>query len=192
MSPWANEFAEWRQARGPGLASGSQHQNDAEDVNGLEETRGCAVLDSGATVMCSSTIVGEAIQQQRIDHSEPGEPKVSESDRRFKFADGRVDEAGKVAEQPVTSGLLAGKTLSMHLIDKEGNDTCPLLSINDLRRLRIVVDYEESKIMFKDSPDVWHNLPTTKNRLMMMPLTKEACESSVQQKHPSAKADCKT
>ena len=155
------------------MPSGSQ---ETEDVNGLEETRGCAVLDSGATVMCSSTIAAEAIQQQRMDRAEPGEPTVSESDRRFKFADGRVDEAGKVVEQPVTSGLLAGKTLSMHLIDKEGNDTCPLLSINDLRRLRIVVDYEESKIMFKDSPDVWHKLPTTKKGLMMMPLTKEACE----------------
>ena len=176
MSPWANEVAEWRQAREPGLASGSQHQNDAEDVNGLEETRGCAVLDSGATVMCSSTIAAEAIQQQRINQSEPGEPTVAESDRRFKFADGRIDEAGKVVEQPVTSGLLAGETLSMHLIDKEGNDTCPLLSINDLRRLRMVVDYEESKIMFKDSPDVWHKLPTTKKGLMMLPLTKEACE----------------
>ena len=58
--------------------------------------------------MCSSTVAAEAIQQQRLDRSEPGEPTVSESDRRFKFADGRVDEAGKVVEQPVTSGLLAG------------------------------------------------------------------------------------
>ena len=110
MSPWANEFAEWR-ARELGLASGSQSQPppEVDDVNGLEETRGCAVLDSGATVMCSSTIAAEAIQQSRLDHSEPGEPTVSESDRRFKFADGRVDEAGKVVELPVTSGLLAGK-----------------------------------------------------------------------------------
>ena len=68
------------------------------------------------------------------------------------------------------------KTLSMHLIDKEGNDTCPLLSINDLRRLRMVIDYEEGKVMFKDSPDVWHKLPTTNKGLMMIPLTKEACE----------------
>ena len=64
----------------------------------------------------------------------------------------------------------------MHLIDKEGNDTCPLLSINDLRRLRMVVDYEDSKVMFKDSPEVRHKLPTTKKGLMMMPLTREACE----------------
>ena len=106
MSPWANEFAEWRRGMEPGLASGSQ---DTGDINGLEETRGCAVLDSGATVMCSSTVAAEAIQQQRMNHSEPGEPTVSESDRRFKFVDGRVDEAGKVVEQPVTSGLLAGK-----------------------------------------------------------------------------------
>ena len=149
MSPWANEFADWRREMEPGSASGSPN---TEDVNGLEETRGCAVLDSGATVMCSSTVAAETSQQQRIDRAEPGEPTVSESDRRFKFVDGRVDEAGKVVEQPVTSGLLAGRTLSMHLIDKEGNDTCPLLSINDIRRLRMVVDYEESKVVFKDSP----------------------------------------
>ena len=39
----------------------------------------------------------------------------------------------------------------------------------------MVVDYEENKVMFKDNPDVWHTLPTTKKGLMMIPLTKEAC-----------------
>ena len=87
-----------------------------------------------------------------------------------------MDEAQKVVEQPITSGLLAGKYIHMHLIDKAGNDTCPLLSINDLRRLRMVIVYEEGKVMFKDNPDVWHELPTTKKGLMMIPLTKEACD----------------
>ena len=148
----------------PGLPSGSY-----DDINGLEETRGCAILDSGATVMCSSTVAAEEIQLQRINQSEPGLPTVSASDRRFRFADGRVDEAQQVVEQPITSGLLAGKTLQMHLIDRAGNDTCPLLSINDLRRLRMVVDYEDGTVMFKDAPGVWHKLPTTKKGLMMIP-----------------------
>ena len=43
--------------------------------------------------MCSSTVVAEAMQLQRINQSEPGLPTVSTSDRRFRFADGRVDEA---------------------------------------------------------------------------------------------------
>ena len=94
--------------RGPGLLSGPQPE-EIEDVNGLEETKGCAIIDSGATVMCSSTAAAEEIQMQRLNQSEPGLPTVSTSDLRFKFADGRVDEAGKVVEQPVTSGLLAGK-----------------------------------------------------------------------------------
>ena len=65
----------------------------------------------------------------------------------------------------------------MRLIDKAGNDTCPLLSINDLRRLRMVIDYEEGTVMFNGAPDIWHKLPTTKKGLMMMiPLTEEACE----------------
>ena len=64
----------------------------------------------------------------------------------------------------------------MRFIDKAGNDSCPVLSINELRRLRMAVDYEEGKVMFKDKPDIWHELPTTKKGLMMIPLTKEACE----------------
>ena len=91
----------------PGLPSGSQHQNDVEDVNGFEETKGCAIIDSGATVMCSSTAAAEEIQTQRLNQSEPGLPTVSTSDRRFKFADGRV-EAQKAIQQPIASGLLAG------------------------------------------------------------------------------------
>ena len=147
-----------------------------EDVNGLEETKGCAVLDSGATINCSSTTAVEEIQTQCLNHQEPGIPVISQSDRRFRFADGRVDEAQKVVEQPVTSGLLAGRSLEMHLTDRAGNTTCPLLSINDMRQLRMVVDYEDNKVMFKDEHTVWHTLPTTKKGLMMVPLTKEACE----------------
>ena len=45
-----------------------------------------------------------------------------------------------------------------------------------MRILRMVVDYEDDKVMFKDNPDVWHELPTTKKAFMMVPLTKEACE----------------
>ena len=82
---------------------------------------------------------------QRLNQYEPGLPAVSTSDRRFRFADGRVDEARKVVEQPISSGILAGKSITMHLIDKAGNDTCPLLNINDLHRLRMVVDYEAGK-----------------------------------------------
>ena len=70
---------------------------------------------------------------QRLNRQEPGLPTVSDSDRRFRFADGRVDEAAKVVEQPITAGLLAGRTVKMHLIDKTGNDTCPRLSIHDMR-----------------------------------------------------------
>ena len=76
--------------REPGLESGSQHPNDVEDINGLEETKGCAILDSGATIMCSSTVVAEEIQMQRLNQSEPGLPTVSKSDRRVRFANGSV------------------------------------------------------------------------------------------------------
>ena len=103
MTPWANEFAEWRKTQ-----SITEKPEETEDVNGLEETKGCAIIDSGATIMCSSTVAAEEIQMQRINQSEPGQPTVSQSDRRFRFADGRVEEAHTVVERPITSGLLAG------------------------------------------------------------------------------------
>ena len=45
----------WKQD--PGLVVGSPPQNEAEAIHGLEDTNVCAILDSGATVMCYSTIV---------------------------------------------------------------------------------------------------------------------------------------
>ena len=85
MTPWADDFRQWREAQAignldPGLSSGSPPQIEVEDINGLEETKGCAIIDSGATVMCSSTNAAEEIQMQRINQSELGIPIVSTSD----------------------------------------------------------------------------------------------------------------
>ena len=78
--------------------------------------------------------------------------------------------------QPITSGRLSGTSINMYLIDREGNETSPLFSIDDQRRHRMVIDYEMNKVMFTDRPEEWHTLPTTKKGLMMIPLTKEACD----------------
>ena len=100
MTPWAEEFAEWRRAQalqeGSGLPS---EPYPTDNINGLEETKGCAVLDSGATINCSSTTAAGEIQMQRLNQQELGVPIISQSDRRSRFADGRVDEAQKVVEQ---------------------------------------------------------------------------------------------
>ena len=177
MSPWANDFAEWRAQERRMLDQEALENSEA--VNTLEETKGCAILDSGATVMCSSTAAAEEIQMQRLRQNEPGDPSIRSSDRCFRFADGRTNEAQNMIEQPITAGLLKGKTINMHLIDRSGNETSPLFSIDDQRRHRMVVDYEENKVMFKDKPEEWHTLPTTKKGLMMIPLTKEACDRQV-------------
>ena len=78
--------------------------------------------------------------------------------------------------QPITSGILQGHEIDFHLIDKEGNKTLPLYPISEMRKTRMVVDYEENKVMFKDKPHVWHELPTTggDKGLMLIPLTKAA------------------
>ena len=90
-----------------------------------------------------------------------------------------------MVNQPITSGLLSGTSLNMHLIDRQGNETSPLFSIDDQRRHRMVIDCEENNVMFKDRPDEWHTLPTTKKGLMMIPLTKEACEKHKAESPPS-------
>ena len=74
---------------------------------------------------------------------------------------GRHDSAGKKVTQPITSGILKGQEIDFHLIDKAGNETLPLYPISEMRKTRMVVDYEENKVMFKDNPNVWHELPTT-------------------------------
>ena len=118
MAPWAAEFAEWR-ARQDQPATAEE---PSEDVNTLKETQGCAIRESGATVMCSSTVAAEEIQMQRLRQNEPGAPSVGDSDRCFRFADGRTDEAQQMVKQPITAGLLQGKSINMHWIDRAGNE----------------------------------------------------------------------
>ena len=103
--------------------------------------------------MFSSTVADEEIQVQRLRPNEPGAPNFEDSDRCFRFADGRKDEAQQMVEQPITAGLLQGKTINMHLADRAGNETSPLFSIDDQRRHRMVVGYADNKVMFKDQPD---------------------------------------
>ena len=62
----------------------------------------------------------------------------------------------------------------MHLIDRAGNETSPFSALMTRDATGWVVDYEENKVMFKDKPHEWHELPVTKKGLMMIPLTKEA------------------
>ena len=78
--------------------------------------------------------------------------------------------------QPITARILKGQQIDFHLIDKKGNETLPLYPISEMRKTRMVGDYEDNKVMFKNQPDVWHELPTTggDRGLMLIPLTQEA------------------
>ena len=44
----------------------------------------------------------------------------------------------------------------------------------------MIVDFHANRVMFKDNPDVWHELPVTDpgnpRALMLIPLTQEAVE----------------
>ena len=144
-----------------------------------EHFKGCAILDSGATSGVSSLAAADDIQMQRMERNEPGISTLSKSGKRFKFGDGGASEIKNKIDQPITSGILAGTTLPLHLVDKEGNTTLPLFPISEMRQQGMVIDYSENKVSFKTNPNKWYKLPTTGaggTGLMMIPLTAEACE----------------
>ena len=172
------------------MESSENPQQEEEQAN-VARSGGCAILDSGATTGVTSLDAADEVQQQSISSGEPGQPTLSSSDRRFRFGDGSTDSAGKKVTQPITSGILKGQEIDFHLIDKAGNETLPLYPISEMRKTRMVVDYEENKVMFKDNPNVWHELPTTggDRGLMLIPLTKEAVEKYSPEWHKAYHAE---
>ena len=158
--------------------STSQEERASEEQAHTVRFGGCAILDSGASSGVTSLAAADEAQAQRISSEEPGRPKVTSSDRRFRFGDGGSGSAGKKLIQPITSGNLQGHAVDFHLIDKEGNETLPLYPISETRKNRRVVDYEENQVRFKDKPEIWHELPSTGGEkcLILIPLTKEAVE----------------
>ena len=148
------------------ILDGTSDQNSTDEDPKKEEQAnvvrfgGCAILDSGASTGVTSLEAVDAVQQQRLASGEPGEPTLSPSDRRFRFGDGSSDSASNKVTQPVTAGILKGHNLDFHLIDKKGNETLPLYPISEMRKSKMVVDYEQNMVMFKDQPGVWHQLPT--------------------------------
>ena len=141
-----------------------------------EEFRGCAVLDCGATVGTSSLAALDEIQEDRLTRKEQGEAKLAPSQCRFRFANGTGNPASVNVTQPITAGLLEGSQIDLHVVDQPGNLTPPLFSIEDMRKHRLVVDFEENAVSFKDRPGVWHSLPCTQKGLLLMPLTEEAVQ----------------
>ena len=138
---------------------GEDHSEQEEQAHMIRHT-GCAILDSGASTGVTSIPAADELQRQRLNANEPGIPTVSPSDRRFRFGDGNSEPALNKMTQPITAGILQGQKVDFHLIDKKGNGTLPLYPITKMRKHRMVVDYESNKIMFKDRPGEWHELPT--------------------------------
>ena len=61
-------------------------------------------------------------------------------------------------------------------MDKKSNRTLPLYPVGEMKRKKMVIDFEDSKVSFKDQPGTWHKLPTTEKGLLLLPLTKTAVE----------------
>ena len=144
-----------------------------------ESFRGCAILDSGATSGVTSLVAADHIQESRIKFQEPGNPEVYDSSKKFKCGDGGEDTVRKMIDQPVTAGILKGSSIPLHVVDKPGNKTLPLFPISEMGKRRMVVDYAENRVSFKNEPHKWYHLPTTGKDgegLMMLLLTQEAVD----------------
>ena len=125
----------------------------------------------------SSLKAADDIQLHRIERNERGGPTtITKSTKAFAFANGGRSGATYVAKQPITSGLLNGETIDFHLIDLAGNRTAPLLSIKEMSRLRMIVDFEEGSICFKSQPNKWFVLPKTPTGLLLLPVTQHTIE----------------
>ena len=79
MPPWKEQWQQFRRGRAEREQREREEAEMEEDIHGLEKTKGCAIWDSGATVMCSSTIAAEENQMQILRQNEEGKPTVSSS-----------------------------------------------------------------------------------------------------------------
>ena len=61
-----------------------QQRQEEESIN-MVKYGGCAILDSGASSGVSSLEAADTMQSQRLAYGEKGQPKVKDSDRRFRF-----------------------------------------------------------------------------------------------------------
>ncbi len=137
------------------------------NANNPEETKGCAILDFGATICVHRHWL--QMKSRCSAHAKMSQVLLvlKDLDCYFRFTDGRTNAAQKVVEDWKIDRYAFNRPL--------GNETSPLFRINNKRRHRMVVDYEENVVMFKDKLDVWYTLPVTKKGLLMIPLTEEAC-----------------
>ncbi len=68
------------------------------------------------------------------------------------------------------------RPIGLHIIDTPNNHTPPLYPITEMKKRKLIVDYDEDKMCFNDDPTKWYKLPTQKKGLLLIPMTKEACE----------------
>ena len=112
---------------------------------------GCLILDSGASLSVSSLKAADDIQLHWLERDEPGVTTTEKSTKTFSFANGGKSSATFIAKQPITSGLLAGQDIDFHLIYIAGNRTAPLLLIKEMTRLKMIIDFAEGSISYKDA-----------------------------------------
>ena len=151
---------------------------DEEAFVSLDEARGCALLDSGASCGVTSVVAADEIQKSRIAYGEESGSSVQPCKiRGLQFADGGRAKPSFNLQQPITAGLLKGQQMDFQLLDRDNCHIPPLVSVNQMRENQMVVDFEEGKVQFKrTAPGKWYKLPQTAGGLLMIPITAEAAE----------------
>jgi hypothetical protein len=171
-------------------AFAAEEEHDSEDFGGgdeefkdvayaafLEQARGHAIIDSGASSGVSSLNAADRLQRDPLAEGEVDRLVVEDSSKVFRFGNGAAKGATKkVVHMPLENGPFEGRPVEFNIVDQPSNHTPPLVGADFLVKNRVVIDYECGYMMYKDRPDVVYPLRRSDRHILLAPLTKEAAE----------------
>ena len=150
--------------------------SDLDDHNAYiafhDEAKGFGVLDSGATSSFGSVSAADQQQQIRMEseHLDYRPPRVDiTTSNSFRFGSGTSLKATSLAHLPIDNEALKTE-VPISLFMEQPRPTPLMLGIDFMRTHRMVIDYEDDLVIFKDKPDDVYQLRQSEKGLLMMPM----------------------
>jgi len=138
-----------------------------------EDSNGCALVDTGATIGMASASALDRLTSQVLDETDelPYSTDISPSGMGFGTANGRTRAKFQANLRTPANGPMQGKPYAVQVVPGDNND-CPILvGMDFLTSNRAVIDCEQGLLLHKDNPDKIFKLSRAKNGLLMVPLT---------------------
>ena len=147
----------------------------------VEDSQGCALVDTGATVGMTSANALDKLSMQTLDESNelPYSRDISPSTMGFGTASGRTRAKFQATLRTPAMGPMRGTSYPIQVVPGENNDCPILIGMDYLTKSRAVIDCELGMLLYKDTPNKVYQLNRAKNGLLMVPLTKEKLAQSM-------------